>query len=137
MDIDSFNRLRDDEVEVRVALSMRVGSQVDRHPIEEETDVRPMVCVEASEKVLIGFSGSAGMFNGHKAWNQAKHLGWAALRLQDNLFVGDELLRRSRHRLFSNNGNFRNFQLGLVWVMRKNTTAPVERCHDAHTMNEI
>ncbi|MBH0201784.1 MAG: hypothetical protein HP496_05660 [Nitrospira sp.] len=114
MDINSFNRLRDDEVEVRVALSMRIGSQVDRHPIKEETDVRPMVCVEASKKVLIGFPRSARMLNGHKAWDQPKDLRRTSLRLQDNLFVRDELLRRRRHRFFTEHGHFRHFQLRLV-----------------------
>jgi hypothetical protein len=115
---------------------MRMGSQIDRHPIQEEADIRPMVCVEASEEVLIGLPGAAGMFNGHKAWDQAKHLRGASLGLQDNFFVGDELLRGRRHRLFTEDRYFRHFQFGLIRIVGIHVAGPTESHDEASTKGD-
>src|SRR5262249_32440161 len=51
---DPFDHLWDDEVRVGVAMAIRVVPLVDRHPVDGEFDVLPLLCVEAAKKDLIG-----------------------------------------------------------------------------------
>ncbi len=71
------------------------------------------------------------MFYGKHAGDQSQNLGRSTLGLQDNFFVGDELLRGSRHRTFSSDGDLRDFQFRLVRIVRKNDCARAEgeSCH--------
>ena len=49
----------DDEVQIGVALAMRVRSHVDRHAGHRGGEIRPMVEVEAAQEVLVGFAVTA------------------------------------------------------------------------------
>jgi hypothetical protein len=55
-DVDARERLRDDEVQVRVPLAMRVAPQVDGQTIGEEGDVGAVVVVEPAQKILLGLA---------------------------------------------------------------------------------
>ena len=72
---------------------MRMGSQIDRHPVGKERHVGPVIRIEAAQKILIGLPCAAGMFHRNEAGNQAKNLSRSALRLQHIFLVGNELLR--------------------------------------------
>ncbi len=56
--IHPLHKLRDDGVHVRVAFAVRVRSQVQRHAVEENGDVRAMVKIEATKKVLVGLAAA-------------------------------------------------------------------------------
>lgn len=48
--------LRDQKVEVGIALPVCIDVLVDRHPVDERHKVGPMVEVEASQQILVGFA---------------------------------------------------------------------------------
>lgn len=51
--IDVVDELGDEEVEVGVALPVRVRRHVDGHPLETRLEVRAMIEVEAANEVLV------------------------------------------------------------------------------------
>jgi hypothetical protein len=54
--IDAAPLLRDQKVEVEIASPVSMDVLVDRHPIDERHKVGPMVEVEASQQILVGFA---------------------------------------------------------------------------------
>jgi hypothetical protein len=66
---------------------------------------------------LVGLAGSAGMFNGDESGNETKHLRRPALRLEQNFFVGNELLGGGRDRPFPDDCYLRNLKNFLVRVV--------------------
>ncbi|CAI8847344.1 protein of unknown function [Methylococcus capsulatus] len=62
------HQFRDDAVEVHVALAVRVGRQVHRHPVDPGGEVGAVVQVEAAQEILVGLAGAAvlrGQHAGH------------------------------------------------------------------------
>ena len=64
---------------------MSVGTKVDRHAVGKKGDVGTVVGIETAQKILVGLSGTAGMFHGDEAGDQPQHLSRSALRLQQNI----------------------------------------------------
>ena len=58
LEIHPLHKLRDDGVHVRVALAVRVRGQVQRHIVEEDSDIRAVVEIEAAKKVLVGLAAT-------------------------------------------------------------------------------
>jgi len=77
-------------------------AEVDRHVVEEEAHVRPVVGVEAAQEVL-GRLAAALMLTDHEAGHHAQDVGGPALRTKLEVLAGDNLLgggvrgRRRRH----------------------------------------
>ena len=57
------------------------------------------------------------MFDGNETGNEPEHLGGTALRLKQNFFIGDELLRRGGDRTFADDRDFGDFNFVGVRVM--------------------
>ena len=115
--IESFNRFRDDEVQIGIALPMRMRSQIDRHPVGEERDIGPVIGIKPAQEILIGLSCAAGMFHGNEAGNQAKNLCRSALRLKHIFFVWNELLRRRGDRSIGQYRDFRHIHFRNIRIM--------------------
>ena len=90
--VDPFDRLRNDEIQIGIALPVAVSTQIDRHVVDEKSDIRAMIGIESPQEVLIPLAGPARMFDGNEPGNQPEHLGRTALRLQENFLVRDKLL---------------------------------------------
>jgi len=117
VDIDAFDSLRNDEIEVGVPLAMRMGTQVDRHSVGKKCDIRAVIRIEPAQKILVGLAGAAGMFDGNKSRDEAEHLGRAPLRLEEIFLVGDELLRRGRHRTVGLDSHLRHVEIRRVGIV--------------------
>jgi len=76
-----------------------------------------MICIEASQEILVGLPCAARMFHGDESGNQTQNLRGATLRLEKNFFVRDELLGRGRDRLFANDSDFWNFDYLLIRIV--------------------
>jgi hypothetical protein len=50
-----LERLRDQEVQVRIALAVGMRAEVHGQPVDEERDVRAVVGVEPAQEILLGF----------------------------------------------------------------------------------
>ena len=111
---------------------MAVGTQIDRHAVGEEGDVRPMIGIEAAQKVLVRFPRSAGMFDREKSWNQSQHLSRAALRLKQIFFIGNELLRRGRHWALPDDRDLGNLQLKRVWIVGQSSASKTQHRAEDH-----
>ena len=74
VEVDALHRLGDEEVQVGVALAVRVADQVHGHPVDRQRDVRAVIGVEASDQILVGLS-AAGMLRDDQARHRAKHVG--------------------------------------------------------------
>src|SRR5207248_730938 len=57
--IDSADKLRNEEIEVRVALAVRVSAHVDRHVVDRDRKIRTVVEVVAAQEILVGFALTA------------------------------------------------------------------------------
>ena len=56
--IDLADQLRDDEIEVRVALAVGVGGHVDGHPLEIRGQIGAVIEVEAAQEILVGLAAA-------------------------------------------------------------------------------
>lgn len=56
--LEHLDRLGDQEVQVRVALPVRVAPQVDGQPVDEEGEVGAVVGVEPAKEVLLGLAAA-------------------------------------------------------------------------------
>ena len=57
--VDAVDQFRDEKVEVRVALTVRMGAHVDRHAGDESGKVGTVVQIEAAQEILVGFAIAA------------------------------------------------------------------------------
>ena len=64
-----LDQLGDEEIQVGVALSVRMGRHVDRHVIDLRGEIGAMVEVEGAQEILVGFS-LAGMLH----YDQSRHV---------------------------------------------------------------
>ena len=78
------HQLRDQKVEVRVPLTVRVGRHVDGHAIDFGGEVRAMIEIEGSKEVLIGLS-LPRMLSHDQAGNVLEHGRWPQKRLGGQL----------------------------------------------------
>src|SRR5262249_33608552 len=63
----------DDGVHVRVSLAVRVRGEVERHVVEEDREVGPVIEVEAAQEVLVGLP-TASMLRDDDAGNGLEEL---------------------------------------------------------------
>ena len=90
---DVGGQFRNQEVEVGIALTMRVGGFIDRHAIHESGQVRAMVKIVAAQQVLIGlaFAAMARDLQSRHGFQQLahpKHRCQCQLIVDDNAFAG-------------------------------------------------
>ncbi len=71
--LDALDQLRDQEVQIGVALAVRVAAQVERDAVEGGEEVGPVVEVEAAQEVLVRLPGAA-VLRDHQARNELQHL---------------------------------------------------------------
>ena len=55
-DVDRLHQLRNQKIDIGIALAMTVGRHVDRHAVDGNREVRAVVEIEAAEKILVGFA---------------------------------------------------------------------------------
>ena len=58
-------KFRNHRIEVRVSLAVRMSPEIERHSIQLHREVRPMIEIEAAQKVLIGFPAARVLGHGH------------------------------------------------------------------------
>ena len=71
---------------------MGMRAQVDRHAVHADREIRAVVQIETSEKVLIGFT-AAGMLRDHDAWNHFQELSAAKKRAGNEFDVANTPFR--------------------------------------------
>lgn len=54
--VEMIDQLRDEEVEVRPSLTMAVGREIDRHPVDTRLEIGAVIEVEAAHEVLVRLS---------------------------------------------------------------------------------
>ncbi len=54
-ELDAAHQLRDQKIQIGIALTMSMGRHVDRHPSHARREVGPVIEIEAPQVVLIGF----------------------------------------------------------------------------------
>ena len=91
--VDLLHQLRNQEVQVGVALSVAVARQVQRDAAEERREVGAVIEIEAAQEVLVGLSGSA-VLRRDQAGNRFEHLGGAQQRAALDLRIPDGTLAR-------------------------------------------
>ena len=92
--VDAIDQLRDEEVEVGVALAMRVRAQVDGNAVQGGGEVGAVVEVEAAQEILVRLSRAA-VLRDDQPWHQLQHLaGPEDGAVLDQLPVDPSLARR-------------------------------------------
>jgi hypothetical protein len=86
-------------------------------PSEKKRDIGAVIRIEPAQEILVGLAGAAGMFDGNQSRDEAEHLGRAPLRLEEIFLVGDELLRRSRHRTVGFDRHLRHVEIRRVGIV--------------------
>ncbi len=118
VDVEAFNRLRDDKVQIGVALPVGMRTEIDRHAVRKERHVGAVIGIKAPEEILIGLPGPAGVLHRDEPGNQPQDLGGAPLGLKKIFFVGNELLRRGRDGTVAYHGHFGQIDDFNIRVMR-------------------
>ena len=75
-DIDRLHQLRDQEIDIGIALAVAMGRHVDRHAVDGDGEIRAVVEIEAAQKILVGFA-LAGMLGHDQARHDFEHLAGA------------------------------------------------------------
>lgn len=128
--VDALDELRDQEVDVRVALAVGVRRPVDRDALEERQEVRPVIEVVPAQEELVRLARTR-MLGDDEPGDRLEHLAWPQQRArgqpfsahiplaagvggsQELLALADHdghvlptslLLRRGRHRLLEPEG---------------------------------
>ena len=91
VDVHLLERLRDQEVQVRIALAVGVRAEVHGQPVDEERDVGAVVGVEPAQEVLLGFP-AARVLADDEPRHEAQDVGGAPLRPQLEVAARDEEL---------------------------------------------
>ena len=78
-DLDPLDRVDRYEVEVEVALAVRVSAQIHGNPVERDGEIGPVVRVEAPEEVLLRLA-AARVLGGQDARNRLEELSGALER---------------------------------------------------------
>ncbi len=53
---ETLDQLGDEEIQVRVALAVGVGGQVDRYTVDRGGEVRAVIEIEAAQEILVRFA---------------------------------------------------------------------------------
>nr|WP_243453531.1 hypothetical protein [Polymorphobacter multimanifer] len=91
--IDVFDCLGDDEVEIEIALAMAVAAIVERHAIEECSEVGAVIEVEAAQEILIGLA-AARMLGRNEAGHNLKQFPGALQRTSIEIGAADPAFGR-------------------------------------------
>jgi hypothetical protein len=103
---DPRHRLRDEEVEIGVALAMRVRAEIHGEAIDGERDVRAVVRVESAEQVLLGLAAPLVLAD-DQAGHEAEHVGRPAVGAQLEVAPRDQQFGRRRRDRRSGHGDGR------------------------------
>ena len=63
--MNMVDELGDEEIEVGVALAVRMARQVDRHAVDVHGEVSPVIKIEAAQEVLVRFAAAAVLRDDH------------------------------------------------------------------------
>jgi len=95
--VEALDELRDQEVEIHVALTVRMGREVHLHAHHASQEVGPVVEVEAAQEVLVRLPRAAVLGDDH-AGHELEHVGWTQRRAGLDLALADAALRRRGRR---------------------------------------
>jgi hypothetical protein len=76
---DIIKELRDDPIKVHIALAVGMGGEVDGYAIDKTGEIRAMIQIEATQKILIGFPGATVLCHDHTR-NDLQNFSWAQER---------------------------------------------------------
>src|SRR5579872_2979670 len=57
--MDVFDQLGYEEIEVRIALSVAMARQIDRHPVDMDCEIGAVIEIEPAQEILIGLAAAA------------------------------------------------------------------------------
>jgi hypothetical protein len=73
---DIVNELRDDPIEVHIALAVGMGGEIDGYAVNKTGEIRAMVQIKAAQKILIGFAAPTVLRHGY-ARHDLQDFSWA------------------------------------------------------------
>ena len=85
-DLDRLQHFRNDEVQVGVALPVRVRGHVHRHAVDGDGHIGAVIGVEAAQEELVGLA-AALVLRDHQARNGAQHVFRGEARAQEEVAV--------------------------------------------------
>ena len=74
------DQLGDHEIEIGIALAMRMGAHVDRHVVERDVDIGAVIEVEAAQEILVGLA-LAAVLGDDQPRHDLEHFAHAGSRL--------------------------------------------------------
>ena len=92
-DIQSADGFGDEPVEIGVALTMRVGRQIDRYVVPKRREVGAVIEIPAAQVILIGLAG-VGVHDRHQAGRRFEDFAGARDRPGINVLAGNRHLAR-------------------------------------------
>ena len=96
-DVDRSDQFGDQEVEVGIALAVRMGAHVDRHVVDRNGEIGAVVEIEAAQEILVGLAVAA-VLGDDQAGHDFERFGGPGKWPRIDLFTADIFLARGRHR---------------------------------------
>jgi len=90
--LQGADQLGDHEIEIGIALAMRMGTHVDRLVVERDIDIGAMVEIEAAQEILVGLA-LAAMLGDYQPRHDLERFAHAIDGLLLDLLTGDDPLR--------------------------------------------
>ncbi len=91
--VETLEQLRNDEVEIGIALAMSIARPVDRHVVDEIGEVDTVIEIETAQQILVGLA-FAGMHRNSQAGYRFEELTDPIDRSKIQLLLGDPTLAR-------------------------------------------
>ncbi len=115
-DFQSADGLRNEPVEISVALPVGMGGQIDRHVVPKRGEVGAVIEIPAAQVILIRFAG-VGMLDHHQAGRRLENLTGVRERTSVEIRAGNRHLARHAGRHCQTGGDVQS--AGLVGRRRR------------------
>ena len=85
-EVQRFNRLGNDEIDVCVTLAVAVGAHVDWHAVDPGGEVRPVIQIESAQEHLVRFARAAVLGDDHAGYG-LEHVAGSQQRSQRQIHL--------------------------------------------------
>ncbi len=96
-DVDRPDQLGDQEIQIGIALAVRVGAHVDRHAVDRDGEIGAVVEIEAAQEILVGLAVAA-VLGDDQAGHDFKRFGGPGKRPRVDIRAADIFLACRRDR---------------------------------------